>query len=76
MRPELLGSYVHKRLHGGVIATALDTVGGFAVAVAVAEKYASETVEQIVARFSRFGTIDFLKMNLALMNQCVLLLTM
>lgn len=58
MRPELLGSYIHKRLHGGVIATALDTVGGFALAVAVADKYASETSEQIVARFSRFGTID------------------
>jgi uncharacterized protein (TIGR00369 family) len=58
MRPDLVGSYIHKRLHGGVIATALDTVGGFAVAVAVAEKYAHESAEQIVARFSRFGTID------------------
>ncbi|WP_223912491.1 thioesterase family protein [Geobacter sp. AOG1] len=58
MRPELVGSYLHNRLHGGVIATALDTVGGFAVAVAVAEKYAYETAEQIVTRFGRFGTID------------------
>lgn len=58
MRPELVGSYLHNRLHGGVIATALDTVGGFAVAVAVAEKHAHETAEQIVMRFGRFGTID------------------
>jgi uncharacterized protein (TIGR00369 family) len=58
MRPELIGSYQHNRLHGGVIATALDTVGGFAVAVAVAEKYADETAEQIAMRFGRFGTID------------------
>ena len=58
MRPELIGSYQHNRLHGGVIATALDTVGGFAVAVAVAEKHAHETAEQIVMRFGRFGTID------------------
>jgi uncharacterized protein (TIGR00369 family) len=58
MRPELVGSYMHNRLHGGVIATALDTVGGFAVVVAVAEKHAHETAEQIVTRFGRFGTID------------------
>lgn len=58
MRPELVGSYLHNRLHGGVIATALDTVGGFAVAVAVAEKHSQETTEQIVTRFGRFGTID------------------
>jgi uncharacterized protein (TIGR00369 family) len=58
MRPELVGSHLHNRLHGGVIATALDTVGGFAVAVAIAEKHADETAEQIVARFGRFGTID------------------
>ena len=58
MRPELVGSYLHNRLHGGVIATALDTVAGFAVTVAIAEKHANETAEQIVIRFGRFGTID------------------
>ncbi len=58
MRPELIGSYLHNRLHGGVIATALDTVGGFAVIVAVSEKHADETAEQIVTRFGRIGTID------------------
>lgn len=58
MRPELVGSYLHNRLHGGVIATALDTVGGFAVAMAITEKFAHETAEQIVSRFGRFGTID------------------
>lgn len=58
MRPELVGSYMHSRLHGGAIATALDTVGGFAVVVAVAEKHADETAEQVVTRFGRFGTID------------------
>lgn len=58
MKPDLVGSHLHNRLHGGVIATALDTVGGYAVALACAEKYAHETAEQIVARFGRFGTID------------------
>ncbi|MHC1698029.1 MAG: thioesterase family protein [Geobacteraceae bacterium] len=58
MRPELVGSYIHHRLHGGVIATALDTVGGFAVTMAIAEKHATETAEQIVLRLGRIGTID------------------
>ena len=58
MRPELVGSYLYNRLHGGVIATALDTVGGFAVTVAIAEKHADETAEQIIVRFGRFGTIN------------------
>lgn len=58
MRPELVGSYLHNRLHGGVIATALDSVGGFAIAAAIAEKYADETAEQIAMRLGRIGTID------------------
>ncbi|WP_243369925.1 thioesterase family protein [Geotalea sp. SG265] len=58
MRPELVGSYVHNRLHGGAIATALDSVGGFAVTLAVAEKHADETVEQLAQRFARCSTID------------------
>ena len=58
MRQGLIGNYLLNRLHGGVIATALDTIGGFAVTVAIAEKHAHETAEQIAMRFSRFGTID------------------
>lgn len=58
MRPDLVGSYIHNRLHGGVIATALDTVGGFAITMAIIEKHADETAEQIAARLGRIGTID------------------
>jgi uncharacterized protein (TIGR00369 family) len=58
MRPELIGHYLHGRLHGGVIAAALDTVGGFAVTVGIAEKFNSETAEQVGHRFGRIGTID------------------
>ena len=58
MRPELIGHYLHGRLHGGVIAAALDTVGGFAVTVAIAEKFCNETAEQVAHRFGRIGTID------------------
>ena len=58
MRPELIGHYQHGRLHGGVISAVLDTVAGFAVTVAIAEKHAAESAEQAVARFGRVGTID------------------
>ncbi len=58
MRDELVGNYVQGRLHGGMISATLDTVGGLAVAVAIAEKHRGETAEQIGHRFNRVGTID------------------
>ncbi len=58
MRPELVGHYLYGRLHGGVIAAALDTVGGFAAVVGIAEKFCGETAEQVAHRFGRIGTID------------------
>ena len=58
MRSDLVGHYGMGRLHGGVIAAVLDAVAGFAVTMAITEKYASESVEQIMARIARLGTID------------------
>ncbi|AXS78900.1 thioesterase family protein [Dechloromonas sp. HYN0024] len=58
MRKELIGHFLHGRLHGGVIATVLDTVGGLAATVAIAEKFNDETTEQVAHRFGRIGTID------------------
>lgn len=58
MRPELVGHYLYGRLHGGAIAAVLDTVGGFAVTVGIAEKFCNETAEQVAHRFGRIGTID------------------
>src|SRR5574343_440239 len=58
MRKDLIGHYLHGRLHGGVIATALDAAAGLAVLVGIAEKYAHETAEQVAHRFGRVGTID------------------
>lgn len=58
MRPDLIGHYLHGRLHGGVIASALDAVAGLAVIVGIAEKFAHETAEQVAQRFGRVGTID------------------
>lgn len=58
MRPELVGHYLFGRLHGGVISATLDAMGGFALMVAIAEKHADESAEQVMHRFARMGTID------------------
>ena len=58
MCPSLIGHYLHGRLHGGVIATALDAVAGLAVIIGIAEKFAHESAEQVAQRFARVGTID------------------
>ena len=38
MRPELVGHFVHKQLHGGVISACLDALGGIAVLAAIGAK--------------------------------------
>lgn len=58
MRPELVGHYLHGRLHGGVISAVLDTTGGLAVMWALAEYHSHETSTQIMDRFRHLGTID------------------
>lgn len=58
MKPHLVGHPVYGRLHGGVISAALDAIGGLAGMVAISERHAHETAEQIQHRFARFGTID------------------
>jgi uncharacterized protein (TIGR00369 family) len=58
MRPELVGHYSYGRLHGGVISASLDALGGLALMVALGEKHAEESADQVMHRFSRMGTID------------------
>jgi uncharacterized protein (TIGR00369 family) len=58
MRPELVGHYLHNRLHGGVISATLDAMGGLAVMHAIGEKHADEAAMQVMLRFARLGTID------------------
>jgi uncharacterized protein (TIGR00369 family) len=58
MREELIGHFVHQRLHGGVISATLDAMGGFAIMLAIGERHLDETVEARLMRFSRLGTID------------------
>ena len=58
MRPELVGHYLHGRLHGGVISATLDATGALALMVAIGEKHCDESADQILHRFARMGTID------------------
>ena len=58
MRPELVGHYAHGRLHGGVISATLDHMGGLAIIVGIAARHPHDTVQQVMARFTKVGTID------------------
>ncbi len=58
MKPELVGNFFHGILHGGVIASLLDVVGGAMAMIGVFEKHQHLTTEERALRLSRLGTID------------------
>ena len=58
MRPELVGHFVHNRIHGGVISACLDAMGGLAVMAAIGARHLDEPPLQRLHRFSKLGTID------------------
>lgn len=58
MRPELIGHFGLKRIHGGVISASLDALGGIAVMAASGTKHQDEPVLQRLMRFGKLGTID------------------
>lgn len=58
MKPDLVGHFDSGRLHGGVTASVLDAMGGFALMCAIGEKHNDETAQQAAVRFSKVGTID------------------
>ncbi len=58
MRPELVGSFAHQRLHGGVISAALDAMAGVAIMAAVAARHMDEVPAERMRRFGKLGTID------------------
>ena len=58
MRPELVGSVAHQRLHGGVISAALDSMAGLAIMAAIAARHLDEPPAKRLQRFGRLGTID------------------
>ncbi len=58
MRPDLIGSFAHQRLHGGVISAALDAMAGVAVMAAIGARHMDETPAERMRRFGKIGTID------------------
>jgi len=58
MRPELIGHFISKRLHGGVISAGLDAMAGVAVMAAIGACHMDESPMQRLHRFGRLGTID------------------
>jgi len=58
MRPELIGHYLHGRLHGGVISSVLDVSGGLAVMRDIAMFHEDEMTAVVLKRFASLGTID------------------
>ena len=58
IQPSLVGHFHYGRLHGGVISATLDTMGGCALMLAIAQKHAADSAEQVMHRFLKMGTID------------------
>ena len=58
MRPDLVGNYIHDRLHGGVISAVLDVIAGMACIAALGTRYQSKPLEQRMKHFDKLGTID------------------
>jgi len=58
MTEELIGNFVLKTLHGGVISAVLDATGGMTASVGILRKMHDRPLEEIAERFTRIGTID------------------
>ena len=58
MQPAFVGHFQYGRLHGGVISATLDNAGALGLMSAIGEKFFSERCDEVMARFSRMGTID------------------
>lgn len=58
MRQELIGNYIRRTLHGGVISSTLDVTGGMVAFLGVLKRMRDSSVEEKMARFSKLGTID------------------
>lgn len=58
MREELIGNFIRKILHGGVISSVLDLTGGLIVSVELLKHLENESEEEIARRMARIGTID------------------
>ena len=58
MKDELIGNFVHGILHGGVISSLLDVVGGAMALIGAFERHQHLSTAERMARLSKLGTID------------------
>ncbi|WP_299592996.1 thioesterase family protein [uncultured Microbulbifer sp.] len=59
LNPKLIGNHFQNILHGGVIATALDTVGGLTAMVAAYQRMGGAIGwDEKIQRLIRLGTVD------------------
>ncbi|MGA0843067.1 MAG: thioesterase family protein [Arenicellales bacterium] len=58
MRDELVGNFTRGNLHGGVISSVLDVVGGLVAFLALLKREGVTSLEDEAEKFSKLGTID------------------
>jgi len=58
MTDSLIGNYVQGSLHGGVISSVLDAVGGLTATAGMIQKKVARPKEEIVQNIAKVGTID------------------
>ena len=58
MRDDLVGNFLRGMLHGGVISSSLDVVGGLVAFVALLDQNLVQSFDEGLERFSKMGTVD------------------
>ncbi len=58
MRDDYVGNLVYRTLHGGVIASMLDDVGGHAIWLKAIEQSKGQPLEKRIKRVAKIGSID------------------
>ena len=58
MRDELIGNFLRGNLHGGVISSSLDVVGGLVAFVALLDQNPVQSFDEASEQFSKLGTVD------------------
>ena len=58
MRDELIGNFIQETLHGGVISSLLDVMGGLTAFLNLIKRMEDCSNKEKLQRLARFGTID------------------
>ena len=58
MRDELIGNFIRRVLHGGVISSVLDLTGGLIASVELLKSMETKSIDEVGKRLARVGTVD------------------